>query len=397
MTYGLFIACFLFPPLFFKKFFFIFLAFLFALISLCKRFVNVEIYNPFFLVVIFLLYALYGSLVGVDGDLSVQFLFSIIFLFSYQVFRRFNIDVDRIFEFVAYILVFFIFYISSAYFDILILPYSELMINFFIQNDLGFIGFRRFDSVSFPMLHFISTPVLMVAMSIVLINNLGRLNLSICFKVFLFVFAIFLSGSRGVLLFSLFNLAVILFFYSGFRYRVILSLLAGLVVFYLGSSYDFGTAFSLSEKSNSVKVDHVVSFLNYVDATTLLFGDGLASFYYTDGFGRFAAQTEIMILDFIRYFGVLTSLVVICLFIFPVYLINGKFKVKKVQRYQIPLFFTFINFLLMSFTNPMLLNSFGMLIVVWYWLSMQQTQRVSQWIHQRETADVSAVLESSDE
>jgi hypothetical protein len=96
----------------------------------------------------------------------------------------------------------------------------------------------------------------------------------------------------------------------------------------------------------------------------LLFGDGLASTYYTVGFQIRAAQTEITLLDMIRYFGLPLTALLYAALLFP------SLRQRSIDRRKLKAIVIFAVYLLMSLTNPILFNSFGLMIVVWYWTRM---------------------------
>jgi len=128
------------------------------------------------------------------------------------------------------------------------------------------------------------------------------------------------------------------------------------------------TVFSLNEKSNSVKVGHLISFIEQANAQQLLIGDGLASLYYSIGFGKITAQTEVFLLDAIRYFGLIGTFFFFCLLLVPLKF-NNHMKITITTRYkEMPIvYLIFLLYLLMGFTNPILLNSYGVIVVLWFW------------------------------
>ena len=72
-------------------------------------------------------------------------------------------------------------------------------------------------------------------------------------------------------------------------------------------------------------------------------------------------MTEITILDSVRYFGVFTFIWLWLLILNPS-IMCGKFASKIDFRVGI-----FIGYVILSISNPVLFNSFGMFVLVWYW------------------------------
>lgn len=118
--------------------------------------------------------------------------------------------------------------------------------------------------------------------------------------------------------------------------------------------------FSSDEQSNNIKIGHIISFLNVADWKMLVFGNGLGTYYYTEGYGELAAQTEITWMDSVRYVGLPLSLLLFSVLLFP----NRKY-LASVQGSSSRLIM--FMYLLMSLSNPVLFNSFGFLVILWYW------------------------------
>lgn len=99
-------------------------------------------------------------------------------------------------------------------------------------------------------------------------------------------------------------------------------------------------------------------------------GDGLGGFYltsYSPTEQKMLAQTEITFLDHCRYFGIPLSLTMWLSMIFPKW--NGfvadikKWKIWQVKEELTVLLIYFV----WAQLNPVLFNSFGLAIVLWYW------------------------------
>jgi hypothetical protein len=66
---------------------------------------------------------------------------------------------------------------------------------------------------------------------------------------------------------------------------------------------------------------------------------------------------------------VLNTCIFFIILIFPIRFNNGKWLfISPFNNDEVrPYFITFIFYLMMAMTNPMLFNSYGMIVVVWYW------------------------------
>ena len=124
---------------------------------------------------------------------------------------------------------------------------------------------------------------------------------------------------------------------------------------------------SSDEESNSIKIGHLVSFFNIIDWKMLIFGQGLGSYFFTEGYGVVVSQTEITWMDAIRFFGLPLSIVLLMLLFFPVRNVplNSSFSSCRVIM---------LLYIIMSMSNPVLLNSFGFLVVLWYWSVITRDQ-----------------------
>ena len=101
-----------------------------------------------------------------------------------------------------------------------------------------------------------------------------------------------------------------------------------------------------------------------------LIGDGMGSYYltsYSPTTQEMLAQTEITFLDHCRYFGIPLSMTIWLSMIFPKW--NGiaadvrKWKIWQAKEELAVLLIYFV----WAQLNPVLFNSFGLVIVLWYW------------------------------
>ena len=94
-----------------------------------------------------------------------------------------------------------------------------------------------------------------------------------------------------------------------------------------------------------------------------LFGEGLASYYYSEGLGRRIPETEIVLLDHLRYFGFVVTPVVWLALLFP----TLRLSTQLMEPTRLMSSAIFVLYLAQTFTNPVLFNSYGLTIVLWYW------------------------------
>lgn len=369
----------LFPPLAIKKFFFLALM-TFMLAFFCNRERMSVVVNPYLIILIFFIGLLtsFFNNVTFDSELSSQLIFTLLTLLLIPVCVHFKVNFDHIVDTVGVILSFFMLYMSLDYFSILPfdLPFAKKLVAFFLDYELGFVGEREFGAFSLSMMHFRSAPVLLVVISLICYRLFRAYSSLDVFKFFLVLGAITFSGSRAILLFSLLSILMVFFMTFTLRVRLFLAAVSiPFLVFYLFNSEFLLALLDAKETSNSIKSQHISSFFFIADYQHFLLGDGLGAFYYTTGFNRFASQTEVTILDNIRYFGFVGTMLLYSFLLFPIYIRKGCFKI--LSTFKGDNFFyasTFLLYVLMSWTNPILFNSFGMVIVLWYWSNVLQSE-----------------------
>lgn len=227
----------------------------------------------------------------------------------------------------------------------------------FLSLDSGYLGERKFGRLKMIMVHFRTAPIMIISASYFFYKTMRDFKFSSLFLLSMQIIAIVFSASRGTMLFALLSFFFILcvdYRNPVARKMLFLFVFAGI----LGSNYLlFQTnVFSSREESNSIKLGHIQSFFEYVgeEPTILLWGRGTGSFYYSKGFGRMTFQTEVTLLDMIRYFGVLVTFMFIFAIVLPV----------KKNVMNIP----FILYFFDATTNPLLFCSTGFLVIALYYL-----------------------------
>jgi len=226
-------------------------------------------------------------------------------------------------------------------------PYNLLSLD---ERDIGF------GDVLYSRL--ISLPIVFVAFAQLLFNAKfkGEVNY---FGLILFSTVILISFTRALIL-CWFLLVVFVMLYNSAFWKKAVS------IFFLVSAtiwiVNSGTI-SVEEASNKTKIDDINNFVVHMekDAAVLLIGDGLGSYFYRFGKGEYA-KTENTVLDFIRYFGVPLTVLIFIKLLYPF-----SFIINKRRRF---IMFSFLLYILMSFSNPTLFNSFGCIAILWYWYNM---------------------------
>lgn len=177
---------------------------------------------------------------------------------------------------------------------------------------------------------------------------------------------IVLSGLRGLIAITAVFMVTLIVRHARPQWRIFILIAVALLLYgvydvYLGNSL----VLSSDEISNAVKIGHFTSFFDDATPWSLAFGRGLASFYYSSGSGAPKAYTELSPIDMLRYFGVFLTCVLYASLIFP---LRG---LKRYVDHRAIYVWAFLLYVALSMTNPVMFNSYGMLVVLWYWQQLQ--------------------------
>jgi hypothetical protein len=333
---------------------------------------RVVTFAPIVVALIFMYGFVVGLLSRVDPALSRQLLFSVSILFLIYPLVWFDIDLDPLLRLSGVILAAFsLLFLAS----VLAAPLSGIaasLLSFFVENNLGFAAEREFLESPIQSFQLGTVPFLLLPLAIfadaILRSEKVVLN-SLAFLSVLAVVAI--SGARGLMLVSLLLLASLLWLRVRVANRVVLVLVAVPIAVVAFSELSSSTqVFSPAEQSNSIKLGHIRSFVDNFSVRSAIFGDGLGAYYYSSGRGREVAETEITLLDMVRYFGVIATGFLYASLLLPA---------ARLSRYRRAGVFApavLAAYLVLSLSNPVLWNSSGLLVVVWYWLHVLREPRV---------------------
>lgn len=326
---------------------------------------------PIIVVSIFLYGFLLGLIGDTDADFSRQMLLGAVSLFLIYTIAEFRVDMGEIVKSVGAI---FALIMCMFSFVLMVEPGSFLavaLLDFYNANELGYYGLRNFGGLEMFMLHHRSSPFMLLPLSLFFIDFLKSKRLHSLFFMIVIMVAIVSSASRGLMVMGMISMFVLYFYNQSWAVRLlVLSVLVPAVSLVVGYLVAETSVFSSDEASNSIKIGHFLSFLNVVDWKMLVFGNGLCSFFYTEGYQRLVSQTEITWMDSIRYVGLPLSILLFSILLFPT-----RRYVPSVQGSSSRLII--FMYLIMSLSNPVLFNSFGFLVILWYWSVVIKNQEPS--------------------
>lgn len=326
---------------------------------------------PIIVVSIFLYGFLLGLVGDTDTDFSRQMLLGAVSLFLIYSIAEFRVDMGSIVKSVGAI---FALIMCMFSFILMVEPGSFLavtLLDFYNANELGYYGLRNFGGLDMFMLHHRSSPFLLLPLSLFFLDFLQVKRFWSLFFVAVILTAIIWSASRGLIVMAAVSMLVLYFYNKNWSARLLmLCVLVPVIILGVGYLLTETSMFSSDEQSNNIKIGHIISFLNLANWKMLMFGNGLGSYYYTEGYGELAAQTEITWMDSVRYVGLPLSLLLFGILLFP----NRKYVASvQVSSSRLIIFM----YLLMSLSNPVLFNSFGFLVILWYWSVVIKNQEPS--------------------
>lgn len=231
------------------------------------------------------------------------------------------------------------------------------------ENDIIFVmSHRTFLGVDFLSFCFKSLPIITIPACICFkdllyskSHKLRNLILSL-----LFLIAMFCAGNRAMILGLL--LIVFVIAYPAFSKKrffrplfAIASVIALIIIW-----------MALTEKgewSNDVKYGHLVSYVNHFSENWqyLLFGTGAGSYFYSIGFGYDTNLSEWTYIELFRMYGIIGGALILFFLLKPLFRWNEK---REYIKNWEPASLGYILFLVICGSNPYLINSTGLICII---------------------------------
>ncbi len=296
-------------------------------------------------------------------NLSRQFFLSVLVLFLIYPILKYKIDVDKIVKLCGVVMAIYTgiaFLIIVAYPD---LSFSQsFYYDFFKVYSHGSNGLREFAEEGTLSFHLGTVPFIYLSFVLYMISFVEKKTFTRLIVLIGLFIVVFISASRGAIIITLGASAFIVFFKTSLKNKIIflaitIPLTISVVSYFVANT----NVFDSSDGSNSVKIGHAESFFESRDIYNLVIGEGLGSYYYSKGSQAMKAHTEITPFDMIRYLGIVFTIILYTVIIFPV---------RQLKSYLGENFLYVVIFLIYvinSFSNPTFFNSYGLLIVLWYW------------------------------
>ncbi|MBC7845838.1 MAG: hypothetical protein H7Y10_05055 [Flavobacterium sp.] len=354
-----FILSLLFPTTIFNKVIFIILM---GFTVLNHKIYKLKTVSPFFVFFIFLFGFIYSFFNNSDSDLRLQFFLSVLVLFLIYPILKYKIDIDYIAKVSGLVMALY----TGISFLIIVTfmnsPISGAYYKLFFEVSSGGYSLREFGEEGTLSFHVGTVPFIYLSFVLYVKSFIEKKKTSTFLIILILSITIYVSVSRGLIISCIVGAGYIVFFKTKLVNKIIFLMtsipLLVITILYLMANTG---VFSSGETSNSIKIGHYVSFVEHIDFFNFFIGEGLASYYYSKGTNSMLAHTEITPLDMIRYFGFILATLLYFVIVFPS---------KKITSYLGPnslYVVLFLIYVINSMTNPIMFNSYGLLIVLWYW------------------------------
>lgn len=249
--------------------------------------------------------------------------------------------------------------------------FAKLYKYFVLDKSVAIYALRNYGKVTMLMIFYKTSPILVFPLSYylyrVFIDHTRRASFSDYLLMVLIAVTLYLSGTRANVL-SLF--LIVLFYVGFFTYKkskswFVLVAGFGLLIFLLEFPSLWNLIMNPHETSNAIKFGYLSSYADYFHShlLSLIFGEGIGGKFFTYGLDRFRDVTELTYLELIRVWGIPVTVIFGMILIWP---LVTEIRKKKLSH----LFIAYLAYLFIAGTNPLLLSSTGMLVLV-YVFSME--------------------------
>lgn len=321
--------------------------------------------NPFIIQVLFLYGYIISNFSNCNMIYSLQTVLAPLNLFLIYLILFFSIDLSCMIRRVGLVLsicvlsVYLISFINESFYNILVLVLRQYMGGAVGASSRDYLSgdgdMGNIVTFSLPGSYHLFLPLILYWNKYLECHNLKTF---ICFL--LILSTVIISGARGQWVISLFLLYFTYYSLASKKNKILSTTYVSLIViFLLYYLFEYTIFFDSQEGSNSIKINKVISFYKNLDWLQILIGNGLGSYYHVENFG-IAYHTELTLLDQIRYLGLINVLIYVTALVVPI-------SIPLLNRWRLRPIIVCLCFLIYSFTNPVLINSLGHLVVLWCW------------------------------
>eukprot|EP01133_Synstelium_polycarpum_P004769 gene4769-5556_t len=251
----------------------------------------------------------------------------------------------------------------SLYLTFLISAEMFRTLSIYLVDDkqAGIFALREYFGLSVIMLFYKTCPILVFPLSFFLYRYCLKRKKSDLFIAISALFTLFLSGTRANILVAL--LILIYFFIDSlirkkhYIFLFLISIVSSMMLVFFVLSFSG----SGGDESSDIKSGHFQSLVDEISKPGIIFfGQGVGSTYYSLGLGRKILQSELTYFELIRVFGLPIAILLFFLLLYPIIYLYQNSKLRKNKAYAV----AYLGYLFIAGTNPLLISSTGMLIVV---------------------------------
>ena len=232
-----------------------------------------------------------------------------------------------------------------------------------IGSDYGIflIGNRSYsDDFSLFNIFFVTSPLLVISIAFYVYNFMNLKSKSSFILAFINIFGMFFAGTRNNLFVSILLPLCIYIYYSKNKKVNIAIIISAIIISIYQFKDNLLILFNTDETSNSTKLslakDYIEIFSNF---KIILFGQGIGSYVFFKTRGSYDYISELTFFEIFRNYGLIFGIVLLLLLFYPFFL---SYNNKKFHNYKY-LIIAYGFYLLMSFSNPFLFSSLGILIL----------------------------------
>ena len=261
------------------------------------------------------------------------------------------------------IIVISIYFTCILYPDLNVAIYSLVILYFdktLMMSKRSFIGIDVFS------VYYNSLPILLLPFSVVFFKYLNDEKQKIFNLLYSILFGttLIMGGTRACM-FSLASLLFILILWkmSNSKRLKFYVLPLSFVLLFCGIFLILALLNDTDEVSNNVKHRLAGSFLSLINDNPgiLITGQGVGAMFDTGSVRGLASQSEWTYLEVIRWFGLIGGGLFMSIYLYPLYLIYSK---RQVLKYSFPLSISYVFYLFVAGTNPLLWGSNGLLVLL---------------------------------
>ena len=225
------------------------------------------------------------------------------------------------------------------------------------------LGQRQYGTVVFKTIFYKTSPMIAISIAYFVFmttTQRGANKILYLLLAALNIFAMYLAGTRNNIIVAVCLPLLIVVARSRHAKTALVSLLfiaAFISTFFIGDVLK--EMFDPSDVSNAVKIAYLNDYREiFSNPVLLFFGQGLGSYNYWTVLADYTSVTELTFFEIFRNFGLIAGSLLLLLILYPL----RQIRFKKGTLYE-TLLFGYGSYLLMSFSNPFLFSSSGMLVL----------------------------------